>query len=179
MGILGKISEKIGNAMEKSAAKNMTGDSKKAYEEEQQKLKELREEQTPEQLIEYKFSKDDLKDLNALLLKANLIDEKNMWIAGLPNFKVNQNSRAANLFSGKKNLRFFTAKDDIYYFALFEKDILRAYRAFKKEHILKVEAKSKLIGGSTLKIELIDGKVFTIDVTENKENFESIKTLLT
>jgi len=179
MGILGKISEKIGNAMEKSASKHMTGNSKKVYEEEEQKLKDLKEMQIPEQLIEYKFSKDELKDLNTLLIKAELIDDKNLWIGGLPNFKVNQNSRASNLFSGKKNLRFFTVRDEIYYFALFEKDILKVYRAFKKEHIVNVEAKSKLIGGSTLKIELIDGKVFTIDVTENKENFEAIKTLLT
>ena len=178
MGLLGKIAQKMGDAMEKAAVKNMTGESKEAYEKEKLAREEARKNMVIDELIEFKFEKDDLKDLETLLMKAKLIDDQNIWIAGLPNFKTNQSAVTANLFSGKKNLRFFTVNQELYYFVHFQDNYIKAYKVFRKPDIKYVESKTKLVGADTLKIELKDGKVFTIAVTENKEQLKSIKTFL-
>lgn len=175
MGLLSKLGQKMGDAMEKSASKNMTGASKEAYETEKLEKATLENSKVVDEMISIPFSKDDLKNLNNLVKRANLVDETYIWVAGFSNFKANQNASAANLFSGKKHLKFFAVNKDIYYFAFFEDDLFKTYRIFRDEHIKLVEAKPKLLGASTLKIELHDKTIFTIDVTENKEKLESIK----
>jgi len=107
--------------------------------------------------------------------RANLIDENQLWVAGFSNFRANQNASAANLFSGKKHLRFFTVNKEMYSFAFFEDDMFKTYRIFRDQDIKDVEVKIKMLGASTLKIELKDGKLLTIDVTENKDKLQSIK----
>jgi len=175
MGLLGKLGQKIGDAMEKSASKNMTGASKEAYEAEKSEKEILEKENVLDEMIEISYSKDDLKNLDLLIKRANLIDERKIWVAGFSNFRANQNASAANLFSGKKHLRFFCVKQDVYSFAFFEDDMFKTYRIFRDKDILKTETKTKMLGAGTLKIELKDGKVFTIDVTENKDKLQTIK----
>ena len=52
---------------------------------------------------------------------------------------------------------------------------LKLIEFFRDKDILKTETKTKMLGAGTLKIELKDGKVFTIDVTENKDKLQTIK----
>lgn len=175
MGLLGKLGQKLGDAMEKSASKNMTGASKEAYEAEKKEQEAQKKEQIIDEMISIPFSKDDLKDLNGLVNRANLIDENQLWVAGFSNFRANQNASAANLFSGKKHLRFFSVNKEVYSFAFFEDDMFKTYRIFRDQDIKDVDVKIKMLGASTLKIELKDGKLLTIDVTENKDKLQSIK----
>ncbi len=174
MGLLGKISQKMGDAMEKSATKNMTGSSKEVYDTDKNATKEAKENDIPNEMIEFKFDKKDLNDLESLLIKGKFIDEQLLWIAGFPNFRANQNAIAANLLSGKKNLKFLCVNQGIYYCAHFEKNLLRTYKVFKNSDVKKYEVKSKLLGSTTFKIEFNDNKVFTIAVTENKDKVNLI-----
>lgn len=103
------------------------------------------------------------------------MDERRLWVAGFSNFRANQNASAANVFTGKKHLRFFIVKHDVYYFAFFEDDLFKTYRIFRDKDIKNVDIKIKMLGASSLKIELKDGKILTIDVTENKDKLQSIK----
>lgn len=175
MGILGKLGQKLGDAMEKSASKNMTGSSKEVYENEQKEKKAFEESRIIEPMISVPFSKEDLKDLDQLLLKADIIDERHLWVAGFPNHRANQNASAANVFTGKKHLRFFAVKEENFSFAFFEDDIFKTYRIFKENDIKSAEVKTKMLGAGTLRIELKDGKILTIDVTENKDKLQSLK----
>lgn len=178
MGLLSKLGQKLGDAVEKSASKNMSGTSKEVYESEKIEKADALKNKESFDMIETEYSKDELKDLQNLLKRAKLVDEHHLWIAGFPNFKANQNAKAANLFSGKTNLRFFCVNGDLYSFAMFEKNSLKTYKVFRKDAILKFEAKSKLMGASTFKVELRDKTVFTIDITENKEMLEALRNLL-
>lgn len=176
-GIFSKIGQKIGNAMEKSASQNMTGASKELYEKE--KLEKEKSAQNVIELptVDIAYTKDDLKNLDELIIRANLVDDSKMWLAGFSNHRTNQNASAANLFTGKKNLRFLTKNESLFYFAHFHDDHFKSYKTFKQENIRKTEIKTKLLGASTCYIELIDGTVFTIDVTENKEMLSQFKEL--
>jgi hypothetical protein len=82
---------------------------------------------------------------------------------------------AANLFTSKKQLRFFLVNHDIYSFALFEDDMFKTYKIFRDKDIKSVEVKPKMLGAGTLRIELRDGTLFTVDVTKNKDKLQSIK----
>ena len=53
--------------------------------------------------------------------------------------------------------------------------MFKTYRIFRDQDIKDVDVKIKMLGASTLKIELKDGKLLTIDVTENKDKLQSIK----
>ncbi len=178
MGLLEKLSQKMGDAMEKSAAKNMTGSSKEVYENEKKDFDNANEDQKIGEMVEFKFEKNDLNDLESLLLKGKFIDSQLLWIAGFPNFKTNQNAVAANLLTGKKNLQFLCINQEIYYFVHFEKDYIKTYRIFNKSDIKIFELKSKLFGTDTFKIELNDKKIFTISVTENKDKVRLITNYL-
>ncbi len=175
MGLLSKIGKKLGDAMEKSASNHMTGATKEAYEAEKKEKETLEIKKVVDDMISITFSKEDMKDLDQLINRANLLDERHLWVAGFSNFRANQNASAANVLTGKKHLRFFIVKQDFYYFAFFEDDLFKTYRIFRDKDIQSVDVKIKVFGASTLKIELKDGKVFTIDVTENKDKLQSIK----
>lgn len=177
MGIFSKIGQKIGDAMEKSASKNMTGASKELYEKEKLEKEQAKENITVLPTVDISYSKDDLKNLDELVLRANLVDHAKMWLAGFSNHRTNQNASAANLFTGKKNLRFLTKNESLYYFAHFHDDHFKSYKTFEQTDIRKTEIKTKLLGASTCFIELNDGTVFTIDVTENKEMVIPFKEL--
>lgn len=177
MGIFSKIGQKIGDAIEKSASKNMTGESKELYEKEK-----LEKEQAAKNIevlpsVDIPYTKEDLKNLDELVIRANLVDQSNMWIAGFSNHRTNQNATAANLFTGKKNLRFFSKNEDLFFFAHFQDDHFKSYKSFKKDNIRKSEIKTKLLGASTCLIELNDETKLTIDVTENKEMVSTFKEL--
>ena len=177
MSILGKIGQKIGNAMEKAASNNMTGESKKLYEQEKFEREQNEQEKTVIEGFKIEFNKDDLKNINELIQRIPNSDENALWIAGFSNHRTNQNATAANLFSGKKNLRFLIINQDIFYFAHFVDNTFESYKNFVQSDIKKTEIKSKLLGASTLYVELKDGKVFTIDITENKEKLDHIKNI--
>lgn len=178
MGLLSKIGQKIGNAMEKSASQNMTGESKELYEKEKAEREQRKMDQVIDPMIDISFTKDELKDLDLLIRRADMTDDRGLWIAGFSNHRHNQNASAANLFSGKKNLRFLTLKGDLLYFAHFVDDHFKTYKALRKENIRKMDIKMKLIGASTCYIELKDQTIFTIDITENKQKASEIKEIL-
>ncbi|MBU1093689.1 MAG: hypothetical protein KKH01_04425 [Firmicutes bacterium] len=169
MGILTKISKKIEDIASETS-QYLSGDSKKAYEE--QKATEAKK---IEKTVEgYTFTKDQLRDLDVLLGQANFVDGRHLWIAGFDNFKANQNVKAANLFSGKKNLKFLSIKDDDFYLMKFDKNVLLPYRVFNVDDVLLVDLTSKMTK-SSMKIKFKDDTKFSIDITENKDSVKAIK----
>jgi hypothetical protein len=178
MGLLSKLGQKIGDAMEKSASQNMTGKTKELYEEEKLKNQENEQHKVVHESIEVKYEKDDLKNLDQFIGNSPFVDSEKIWIAGFSNHRTNQNATAANLFTGKKNLRFFMVNKDLFYFAHFVDQQLASFKVMQKSDIRKSDIKSKLIGASTVYIEHNDGTKFTIDVTENKAKLEVIKNIL-
>ncbi|MDD4121163.1 MAG: hypothetical protein PHG90_06260 [Clostridia bacterium] len=179
MGFLDNLSKKIGNAIEKSAAQNMTGATKEAYEKEKAERAEAaaKAEASAVPGIMGKYEKSDLDNLGALLKKIGAIDESALWIAGFPNFKANQNAFAANLLSGKKNLRFLAKNDDAFYLIKLDEGTISSYKGFRKEDVSSVEAKGGFLTKS-FRVELKDRTVYTVDVSENKDKIDQMKNIL-
>ena len=176
MGILDKLKNKVADAMEKSASTHLSGASKEAYEKEKAQVKTAVE--TPSLPAPYPFEKEALKDLPSLMTASSLCDPSDHWCAGFPNFKANQNARAANLFSGKKNLRFLCAYQGYFLLLKLEDDQLVPYEAFNQSMVRQAKVESKLLSKS-LRIEFHKGHVFTIEVTENKPLADKLIAALT
>lgn len=177
MGLL----EKLGNAMEKSAAKNMTGESKEEYLKEKAQKEEaaavVAAASAPIDSVSGTYSAEELKELDKLMRKIGAVDGEGLWIGGFPNFKTGQNAVFANLLSGKKNLKFLTKNVDTYFLLKLEKGVISSYKAFSKKEVYQVEAQSKILSKS-FKIKFNDNHVFTIDVTENKDKVKLMRDLL-
>jgi len=174
MGILDKISKKIGDSMEKAAASNMTGESKELYEKEKKEREEKAKEfaEFKSQSVSTPASAEEMKDLNALLAKAKAVDSDNLWLAGFPNFKTNQNAKVANLFSGKKNLKIITKCNDVFFLLRFEDGNLKSYDVFNKSMVKEVGSEAKLFS-KTFKVKL-GSHLFTIEVTDNKDKIKQM-----
>ncbi len=172
MGIIKKISKKIVDIAEETS-KYLSGDSKTEFEAQEAEVVEVKKEKVVEG---YTFKKDQAKDLDKLLGQANFVDGRHLWIAGFDNFKANQNAAAANLFSGKKNLKFLSFKDGDLYLIKFDKDVLLPYRVFSLNDVLLVDTVTKM-AKSSIKIKFKDDTQFSIDITENKGSIKDIKDL--
>lgn len=184
MGLFDNLMAKVGEKMEKSMSKNLTGESKEQYEKEKTDnllKKEEFEKQKAEaqaELDTHKIpaNKNDLKNLEALLEKIEVLDDKKLWLAGFDNFKTNQNAKAANLFSGNKNIKVLSAKGDTYYLSRFENDIFFAYKKFAKEDLVKIEVEGLM--SKKIKLSFKNGKGYSVDITENKDKATKFKNLL-
>lgn len=176
MGLLDKITKKIGNAIEKAASKNLTGASKEEYEKYKAEKEKAASEKPTENNISASYSGAELKNLDSLIQKVNAVDEQNLWIAGFPNFKVNQNAIAANLFSGKKNLKFLTYNNGTFYLLRLDNGEIGSYRIFKKENVASVEVSGMMT--KSFKVTFKDGTNYSVDVTENKDKIASMKAKL-
>lgn len=183
MGLLNNLMSKVGNAVEKAVSKNLSGDSKKEYEEYKQKqadqklATEQKQQEIKNELELHKTtaSKNELKELLPLLQKINVLDSNLIWVGGFDNFKTNQNAKAANLFSGNKNIKVFAVNGDTYYLCKFENDSFYAYKMLTKQDITGCEVEGLV--SKKLKIKTKDNHPFSIDVTENKEALSKIKEL--
>lgn len=183
MGIFGKLMSKIGEKMEKSMSKNLTGDSAKLYQEEKEANQAIinekleQEKKYEENLNTFKtsYSKNDMKNLEQLLEKINVLDEKKIWVGGFDNFKTNQNAKAANLFSGNKNIKILSANNDTYYLCKFDNESFYAYKLFTKDEVLKVEVEGML--SKKIKLTFKDGKNYSVDISENKDKATQFKNL--
>lgn len=179
MGLWDSLNKKIGNAIENAASKNMSGATKEAYEKEKAENLKTAEEiaKNTVPMISGSYDKAELENLGALLKKIDAVDEENIWIAGFPNYKTNQNAFAANLLSGKKNLKFLASKSGFFYLLKLENGTISSYKGFRKEDVAEVEATGKLLTKS-FKVKLKDGTVYTVDVSENKDKIQQIKEKL-
>lgn len=175
MGILDKFKNKLGDTIEKAAKKHRIQPSSDANDKEETIMVAL--EETPVLPAPYAFEKEDLKDLDQLLSGSSFTDERHLWCGGFPNYKFNQNAKAANLLTGKKNLKFISVCEEQFLLLRLEKKQLFPYQIFDKDQVVSVRVDTKLLSKS-LRIEFEKGLVFTIDVTENKQKVEAIKKLL-
>lgn len=183
MGLFNNLMNKIGQKMEKSMSKNLTGDSAKQYQEEKESAESIKnekfeqEKKYEEQLTPLKtsYSKNDMKNLEQLLEKIKVLDERKLWIGGFDNFKTNQNAKAANLFSGNKNIKILSVNKDTYYLCKFDDDSFYAYKLFNKNEVLKVEVEGLL--SKKIKLTFKDGKNYSVDISENKDKAVQFKNL--
>lgn len=174
MGLLDKISKKIGDSIEKSAGANMTGESKELYEEEKSEKEEKAKKFTDfkSQEVSCIASKEEMKNLNDLLLKCKAVDSDNLWLAGFPNFKTNQNARIVNMFSGKKNLKIITKCNNLFYLLRLDDGKLKSYDVFDKSMVKEVATENKTFS-KTFKIKF-SSSMFTIEVIENKDKIKDM-----
>lgn len=178
MGLLDKLGKKLGDAMEKTLAKNMTGASKEEYE----KNKAEREAAAAEKLanavqpISGKYEKSELDNLGALLKKIGAIGDDELWIAGFLNLRANTNATVANLFTGKKNLKFLTCNGDKFYCLSLDDGEISSYRHFRKDDVLLVEVKGLMT--KSFAVTFRDKGMYSVDVTENKGKIDEMKAKL-
>ncbi len=169
MGFFKKIKQKIGGAIEKSAVKHMSQEEKEKYEKER---KESFKPQEKLATIEAKYSKDELKDLEALLTRIGAIDDHKVWISGFLKLRDNLNTRTANLFSGKKNMKFLTHNNGIFYMLGFDKDVIKSIKVFKQENVIKVRNEK------IFRLELNLNTNIRLDITDNKKMAGALAALL-
>lgn len=127
--------------------------------------------------ISANYTKEELKDLNTLLSKIGATGEENLWIAGYPNFKQNQNPIVANILSGKKNYRFLTNNGDLFYLLSIKKDVIASYKTFRKEYVETVKVERRLFT-KNFKVVLKDRSVYSVVVMANKDKIADIKEKL-
>lgn len=168
MGIFDKIKAKISGAIEKSAVSQMTEEEKAAYEAEREAMKP----KVVGEELSLRYTKDEVKDLEALLLKLGAIDARKIWIGDFLKQRHNTDAKFANMFSGHKNLRFLTLKDDIFYMIKFEGDKIYSYKAFKKENVASVK-KSPVFA-----VTLFEKVSMHLEVTKNKQKVNELINLL-
>jgi hypothetical protein len=184
MGLFNNLMAKVSEKIEKSMSKNLTGESKEQYEKEKAERLAKREEfEKQQQLAQAELdkhktpaNKNELKNIEPLLEKIEVLDDKKLWLAGFDNFKTNQNSKAANLFSGNKNIKVLSLSGDTYYVSKFDGDNFYAYKQFSKEDVVKIEVEGML--SKKIKLNFKDGKSFSVDITENKDKAADFKNLL-
>ena len=179
MGLLDNIGKKIGNAIETSAAKNMTGATKEEYEKEKAAKAEAAAQTASNAVnpISGSFEKTELENLTALLKKIGAIDDEGLWIGGFLKLRSNQNAVFANILSGKKNLKFLTYNSGAFYLIRLENGNIMSYKAFRKEDVASVSSKNSLFE-KVFKVELKDRTIFVIGVTENKDKIAPMKNKL-
>lgn len=179
MGVFDKIKKKMSDTFEKVVSNNMSGASKEEYEKEKANLSKQTDTDSASSTenINANYTKEDLADLEQLLKKAGALDNQNIWIAGFSNIKHGQNATAANLFSGKNNLKFLTHKDGLFYMLGFNKGVISSYKIFQKADVAKVEAKDSLLT-KTFKVVLKDKTTYTVDVKENKDKTKQLNNIL-
>lgn len=127
--------------------------------------------------ISANYTKEELKDLNTLLSKIGATGKENLWIAGYPNFKQNQNPIVANILSGKKNYRFLTNNGDLFYLLSIKKDVIASYKTFRKEYVETVKVERRLFT-KNFKVVLKDRSVYSVVVMANKDKIADIKEKL-
>ncbi len=184
MGLLGKIMNKVGEKMESVMSKNLTGESKEAYQREQkekEEIKKVKEDQVQSQKEELELHsisaiKSDLKNLEDLLTKIKVLDNKNFWVGGFENYKLKQNARFSNLFFGNKNIRVLSLIGDTFYVSKFNGSKFYAYGSFTKSDVSEVKIEGMFF--KKLKIIFNGKKIFTIDVSKNKNKLKDLKDLL-
>ena len=184
MGFFYDLMDKIGKGMEKVMSKNLTGESKEQYEKEkaekaQSKLeKQEKQQQLQTELDSHKIavSKTQLKELEPILEKMNTLDEEKIWIGGFDNFRANQNAKAANLFSGNKNIKTLSKHGDDFYVCKYLEEHFVAVKKFAKEDVANFAVEGMV--SKSVKLELRDGFKYSVDVSENKEKLTTLKELL-
>lgn len=179
MGLLDNISKKIGNAIEQSAAKNMTGASKEEYEKEKAAKEQAAAQAAAAAVapISGSYQKEELENLDALLKKIGAIDEEGVWIGGYLKLRENQNAIVANILSGKKNLKFLTYNSGLFYLIRLDNGKIMSYKGFRKEDVTSVTSKSNLFA-TTFKVSLNDRTTFVVDIAANKGKLSELKSKL-
>jgi len=179
MGLLDNISKKIGNAMEQSAAKNMTGATKEEYEKEKAARVEAvaQAEASAVSTISGSYDKAELENLDSLLKKIGAIDNEGLWIGGYLKLRPNQNAVVANILSGKKNLKFLTYNSGVFYLIRLDNGKILSYKGFRKEDVVSVTTKSDLFT-KTFRLELNDKSTYIVDVAANKGKISQLKSKL-
>lgn len=184
MGFLNNMMDKIGKGMEKVMSKNLSGDSKEQYEKEKEEKEKVKQENESDklemqnELALHKVSanKSELKELEPLLKKVDVMDDDKLWIAGFDNFKANQNAKAANLFSGNKNVKTLSKKDDDLFVCKYSDEHFYAIKKFAKDDVVNFTVEGML--GKSVKLQLKDGYKYSVDVTENKDKLTQLKEFL-
>lgn len=184
MGLLDNLMNKIGEKLEQGLAHNMTGESKELYEKEKAEKAIMQAELAKKKEVaqaeldthKVKIDKNELKNLEVLLQKINVIDTNKLWLAGFDNFKANQNTKAANLFSGKKNIKILSYDGTKYYLSKFDGDNFFAYKQFIKADVTKLEIEGLI--NKKIKLNFKDGKSYSVDIIENKEKASNFKNML-
>jgi len=181
MGLFGNLMNKIGTAMEKSMSKNLSGESKEQYEKDQaeklekqasfeQKQNEIKEEL---ELHTITATKTALKDLESLLSQINVLDNRKIWVGGFDNYKLKQNSKVVNMFSGNTNIKTISVTNDIFYLCKFDGTNFLAYKSFKKDQVISVDIEGFM--SKKIRIKLNDNTQYSVDVTENKDKINELK----
>ncbi|MFW5780503.1 MAG: hypothetical protein ACOCWI_03525 [Bacillota bacterium] len=129
------------------------------------------------QPLELSFAKEQLKDLQSLMIKSDFTDEENLWLGGFLNFKVHYNAVLENLLSGKKKMKFLAKNKDDFYLLKVDGDKIVCYKTFVKEDVAEVVTGIKLLS-KAIKVVFKDEDEFSIDVTANKDKVKEFKKLL-
>lgn len=179
MGLLDNISKKIGNAIETSAAKNMTGATKEEYEKDKAAKAEAAEQAAANAVkpISGSYENTELENLDALLKKIGAIDDEGLWIGGFLKLGANRNAVFANILSGKKNLKFLTSNSGLFYLIRLDNGKIMSYKGFRKEDVASVSSKSSLFE-KTFTVQLKDRTTFVIGVAQNKDKIAQMKNRL-
>lgn len=123
-------------------------------------------------------TKEDFKDLEAYLVRNELVDEKRIWFAGYDNYrKATNNAIAGNLLYGNKKLIIVTINgNDINY-------LRNTKNGFKLSVIGAVDEKNKVtslrhIMYPTVDMNVKDGEFYSIKVMKHKESIKEFKQLI-
>lgn len=179
MGILDKISKKVGDVIETYSAKNMTGATKEEYVKDKSANAEAaaNAEASAVKSISGSYQKADLDNLDILLKNIGAIDDEGLWIGGFLKLGANRNAVFANILSSKKNLKFLTYNAGVFYLIRLDNEKIMSYKGFRKKDVVSVSSKSSLFE-KTFKVELIDRTTFIIGVAANKGKINQIKSKL-
>ncbi len=167
MGIFSKIKAKVAGAIEKSAVSHMNEEEKAKYEAERAAGK-----QEVSAAKTLKYTKTETQDLEGLLMKLGVLDERKIWIGGFLKLRSSTNAKFANMFSGHKNLRFLAVNDNKFYMVNFKDDVIMTNKEFTKENVASISKKP------TFAVTLFDKTAMHLDVTQNKQKVDELITLL-
>ncbi len=184
MGLLDKLTEKVGKVVENVTTKSLSGESKELYEKDKasgiesrrERESQLQEKQVEVEKHKVKTDKSSLKELEPLLLKIEALDDNKIWIGGLDNFRTNQNAKFANILSGNKNVKTISICEEQCYICKFDGESFGAFKGFGKADVVLFEAEGLV--SKKIKLKLIDGYSVSLDITENKEKVNSLKEFL-
>lgn len=181
MGLLDKMMQKVGDTMEKTMGKNLSGESKEQYEKDKENKVSAKQEQDSLKeeakmaLAEHTVPADKtaLKDLELLLIKNKTLNEQKNWVGGFDNFRTNQNAKFANILSGNKNVKTISIYGDQCFVCKYDGNNFLAVKQFSKSDVIRFEVEGLV--GKKIKLELKDNYKLSIDVTENKEKVAILK----
>lgn len=119
----------------------------------------------------YAITKEDFKDLNLFLKTNNLIDENELWVAGLRDGEFGYNPISSNIFGLNKNLQFIIIKNNLLYLYRISEKMFIEQLNMPFHEIKKVSIQKKLFPRCIIKYKDV---TYKLAITRNKKQLKEI-----